>query len=124
MNQDLTLVQQDYQRLQERFKKVNIVNDQISNWAKRCFMKLGTLTEDNSFQQEPIDLVTMFDAMNNVVTTELDSLKKREGEDGADEGIDYGEVFTDFATQEFVEKNIRVRPVSGITHGDDTRDGR
>ena len=66
----------------------------------------------------------MFDAMNNVVTNELDGLKKREEEEGADEGIDYGEVFTDFATQEFVEKNIRVRPISGVTHGDDTRDGR
>mmetsp|Transcript_24059 Transcript_24059/g.28149 ORF Transcript_24059/g.28149 Transcript_24059/m.28149 type:complete len:154 (+) Transcript_24059:1035-1496(+) len=124
MNQDLTLVQRDYQQLQERFKKVNIVNDQISNWSKRCFMKLGTLTEDRAFQQEPVDLITMFDAMNNVVSGELGALKKREEEEGADEGIDYGEVFTDFATPEFLDKNIRVRPISGVTHGDDTRDGR
>jgi len=33
-------------------------------------------------------------------------------------------VFTDFATPEFLDKNIRVRPISGVTHGDDTRDGR
>lgn len=66
----------------------------------------------------------MFDAMNSTVTHELDTLKKREEEHGVDDGIDYGEVFTDFATQEFVEKNIRVRPTSGVTHGDDTRDGR
>jgi len=118
------VVQRDYAQLTERFKKVNIVNDQISNWARRCFVKLGTLTEDREFQQEPVDLTTMFGAMNNVVTNELDGLKKREEEEGADEGIDYGEVFTDFATQEFVEKNIRVRPISGVTHGDDTRDGR
>ena len=66
----------------------------------------------------------MFDSMNNVVTSELQSLKKREEEEDAHEGIDYGEVFTDFATPEFLDKNIRVRPVSGVTHGDDTKDGR
>ena len=27
MNQDLTLVNRDYQQIQERFKKINIVND-------------------------------------------------------------------------------------------------
>ena len=27
MNQDLTMVNRDYQQLQERFKKINIVND-------------------------------------------------------------------------------------------------
>lgn len=33
-------------------------------------------------------------------------------------------MFNDFATEEFLNKNVRVRPVSGLTHGDDTRDGR
>lgn len=76
------------------------------------------------FQQEPLDLVNMFEAMNTVVSRELDALKQREEQDGQDEGIDYGEVFTDFATAEFLDKNVRVRPISGVTHGDDTRDGR
>jgi len=31
-------------------------------------------------------------------------------------------VFNDFATEDFVNKNIRVRPVSGL--GDETKDGR
>jgi hypothetical protein len=30
----------------------------------------------------------------------------------------------DFATEDFINKNIRVRPISGVTHGDDTKDGR
>ena len=49
MNKDLTLVNRDYQQIQERFKKVNIVNDQISNWTRRCYQKFGTLTEDQLF---------------------------------------------------------------------------
>merc|ERR1719205_257030 len=71
-----------------------------------------------------MDLVTMFESMNTVVLRELDSLKQREEEEGEQEEVDYGEVFTDFATPEFLDKNVRVRPVSGVTHGDDTRDGR
>ena len=66
----------------------------------------------------------MFESMNTVVTRELDGLKVREAEDGGEEGVDYGEVFTDFATPEFLDKNVRVRPVSGATHADETRDGR
>ena len=37
-------------------------------------------------------------------------------------GIEYDQVFNDFATEDFVNKNIRVRPVSGLN--DDTKDGR
>ena len=34
-------------------------------------------------------------------------------------------MFNDFATEDFISKNIRVRPVSGVTHGaDETKDGR
>ena len=75
MNQDLAVVNRDYQALQERFKKINIVNDQVSNWSRRCYQKFGTLTEDTLFQQDPIDLVTMFESMNTVVVRELDGLK-------------------------------------------------
>ena len=66
----------------------------------------------------------MFESMNTVVLRELDALKIQDEQDGGDEGVDYGEVFTDFATPEFLDKNVRVRPISGVTHGDDTRDGR
>ena len=34
------------------------------------------------------------------------------------------ELDLDFATEDFINKNIRVRPISGVTHGDDTKDGR
>ena len=64
----------------------------------------------------------MFESMNTVVCRELEGLKQREDVD--EDGVDYGEVFTDFATPEFLDKNVRVRPISGITHGDDTKDGR
>jgi len=38
--------------------------------------------------------------------------------------MNYGEVFDDFEHKDFTAKNVRVRPISGFTHGDETRDGR
>jgi len=62
--------------------------------------------------------------MNDLVDKELAVLQKRQEEGGDDVGIDYAEVFTEFATEDFINKNIRVRPFSGVTHADETRDGR
>jgi phosphatidate phosphatase PAH1 len=36
---------------------------------------------------------------------------------------DMGDQFVEFATEEFIHKNIRVRPISGVT-ADPTNDGR
>ena len=41
-----------------------------------------------------------------------------------DHGMNFGEVFDDFEHKDFSAKNVRVRPISGFTHGDETRDGR
>jgi len=58
--------------------------------------------------------------MNTVVETELANITESRAED--DTGIEYDQVFNDIANEDFVNKNIRVRPVSGLN--DETRDGR
>jgi hypothetical protein len=58
--------------------------------------------------------------MEGIVLSELQDLKER----SEDNPIEQDDTFIDFATEEFVAKNIRVRPISGATHGDDTKDGR
>lgn len=65
----------------------------------------------------------MFESIKLIVCEELQKLFESQQEE-VDKGIEYGDVFTDFATDEFIHKNIRVRPISGITHGDETKDGR
>ncbi len=63
--------------------------------------------------------------MNSVVCEELKIvIEKKEAEGQDQNGVDYGDVFNDFATEDFITKNIRVRPVSGFTHADETKDGR
>lgn len=67
------------------------------------------------------DLVSIFAAMQLFTGAELELISAKRQEDG-EEGLEYAEVFTDFATKDFVEKNIRVRPISGMN--DETKDGR
>jgi len=58
--------------------------------------------------------------MEAVCARELANIKANE----QDEDVDLEEPFTEFANPQFLDKNVRVRPISGVTHGDDTRDGR
>ncbi len=44
MNNELSTVMKEYNRLGDRFKGINIVNDQISNWSKKIYSKFGVLT--------------------------------------------------------------------------------
>ena len=106
--------------LQEKYKKNNIVNDQISGWAKRVYGKFAALTDDSSLQAYPDDMVKVFAAMEMITVAELKSLKDRA--DGAQ--VEPDDAFIDFATEDFISKNIRVRPISGVTNKDETRDGR
>lgn len=121
MNADLSSVNTKWQQLQQRFKRINIVNDQIQTWAKRVHSKFGVLTDDPVFREDPSDMVRIFEVMNMVTSKELEVLRqKMAAEDAEEEGIEYGDVFNNFATEDFVNKNIRVRPKSSTK----TDDGR
>lgn len=58
--------------------------------------------------------------MEKVTLGELQQLQERSDENP----IEPDDTFIDFATEDFITKNIRVRPISGNTHGDETKDGR
>lgn len=63
--------------------------------------------------------------MNQIVCEQLTDLNAKAADEGkTGEGVEYGDVFNDFATEDFISKNIRVRPVSGFTQKDETKDGR
>ena len=51
-------------------------------------------------------------------------IEKQKLNEGEDHYMNFGEVFDDFEHKDFTAKNVRVRPISGFTHGDETRDGR
>ena len=58
--------------------------------------------------------------MKVMVNQELESIARNKEEDQPEE---FAEVFNDFASKEFVCKNIRVRPISGTTLHPDENDG-
>jgi hypothetical protein len=126
LNQTLANVQKDYSLLQEKFKKINIVNDQVSSWSKKVYSKFSTLIQGSDGTVKPgTDIVQIFKGMNTVVVGELDKIMERARQnEGEDANMNFGEVFDDFEHKDFTAKNVRVRPISGFTHGDETRDGR
>ena len=65
-------------------------------------------------QKQPDDLIKIFEAMEGVTVGELTTLRERSEENP----IEPDDAFIDFATDDFINKNIRVRPISGVTHGE------
>jgi hypothetical protein len=39
-------LQHDFLIVQEKFKKINIVQDQVNNWAKKAYVKFGHLSQN------------------------------------------------------------------------------
>ena len=80
---------QHYNRLGDRFKGINIVNDQVSNWSKRIYNKFGVITQDETFKEKPTDLVNAFSALEVVVQKELTDIDQRRQEEGDAGGVEY-----------------------------------
>ena len=59
-------------------------------------------------------MVLIFQAMETITVSELKSLKERSDENRIEP--DDAFIDLDFATEDFINKNIRVRPISGVTH--------
>lgn len=76
LNNELRDVKKEQQKLAERFKGINIVNDQISNWAKKCYTKFGAMTGDDAFNNYPGNLVTVFEAMSRVVEAQITEINE------------------------------------------------
>ena len=50
MHKTLANQAKESEQLQERFKRINIVNDQVTGWAKRVFHKFGSLVDSSAFE--------------------------------------------------------------------------
>ena len=99
----------------------------MNNWAKKAYVKFGNLSQNELFKEEKDektdDIVSIFTNMSQVVVEDLSKIKDSRANE-EDKEIDYGDVFPDLQKKDFVDKNVRIRPTSGITHADETKDGR
>lgn len=116
--------QRSLAQLNERFKKINIVNDQVKTWCHRIWSKFGTLTEDEMFRQECNDTLTTFQCMDKIITKELtDNRDQYELWKKFIEAAHTANRFNNTGTDSlYANTNVRIRPVSGLTHADG--DGR
>ena len=102
------------------------MNDQVKGWSSRAIQKIDSQFGENiqSFDNElnRKTLAFLFEKIAEAVVKQLEQIRAEE-EDGEDQGyITAKDFMNDFATEEFLSKNIRVRPLSGVTRGDE--DGR
>jgi hypothetical protein len=70
MHKNITIQKKDYLLLQEKYKKINIVNDQISGWAKRVYSKFGALTDSGDMANQD-DIIKVFQFMDECTSKEL-----------------------------------------------------
>lgn len=111
MRQRISQQDREFVTLQERYRKINLVNDQVSGWSKRVCQKFGTMLDDKSLLHED-DLVKVFEKMASITVTELTTIREKKD----DHLLEPDDAFIDFATEDFINKNIRVRPISGTTN--------
>lgn len=93
----------------------------MSGWAKRVYQKFSALTDDASVQNLPTDMVKIFASMEMITVTELKNLREN-----VDNRVEPDDAFVDldFATEDFINKNIRVRPISGVSKMDERSEKR
>ena len=107
----------------ERKKKMELIGDQVGGWTSKVCQKLATQIGDTNFKDKAMT-IEKFRWLSNVVKVQLAEImaeQKAKAERGAvdsdDESINAKDFINDFATEEFVHKNIRVRPVSSYSTG-------
>lgn len=90
---------------QEKYYNVKIISDIITGWARRVVTKI-----DENYTDEKAgdtDIVELFSHISDKVVEALSLLQ--------DEPAQKTTLMNDFLTDDFVNKNIRVRPTSGKT---------
>ena len=111
MRNKLNQQEKDFDGLQERYKKINLVNDQVSGWSRRVCQKFTNMLGNQQLANED-DLVKVFETMEGITVKELKEMQEKADE----QPLEPDDAFIDFATEDFINKNIRVRPISGTTN--------
>ena len=119
---ELEQLQALFQQITERKKNIQLISDQVQGWTNRVAGKLAGQLNDNSFRPRA-PLLQKFQWVNGIINQELTAIvaeqkaKHRAEGESDDESINARDFINDFSNEEFLNKNIRVRPVSGRSAG-------
>lgn len=98
-------------------KKVQLVNDQVASWCARVVQKVDQQFNQNIGAYQDKSIAFKFEKVMQAVCKQLEQIIMEE--DDEDRGfITAKDFMNDFATEDFISKNIRVRPQSGLARAD------
>ena len=119
LDQEILIQTKSKEKSDELAKKVNLVKDQVQGWCSKVIQKVDQQFGENiSAHEHNKSLAFLFEKISEAVCKQLEQIIAEESED--ERGyITAKDFMNDFATDEFLNKNIRVRPLSGVTRGDD-----
>ena len=116
--------------MNNRKKNINLVCDQVNGWSKKVANKLNIQLQNKSSLRvtskdgHEKSMSELFAGITEQVCLKLEEVIAKKQQEIASgnyrEGMDIynDEMDMDFASQEFIDKNIRVRPASGLTNRD------
>ena len=113
--------QKEYEKSEELNKRVQLVNDQVESWVQRMINKIDQQFNESIGTYQEKTMGFKFEKVMQAVCRQLDAVIMEE--DDEERGFVTSKDFmNDFATEEFLNKNIRVRPTSGVKDGQDGAD--
>lgn len=111
-------------QLKKRKKNIQMITDQVGGWSKRVGKKLAEQLDEVTVDTSSLNMLAQFRHIQAMVTTQLKVLQEQREKARADNGcsdsdeesMNIKDLVNDFANEEFVQKNVRVRPVSSTSH--------
>ena len=110
--------------IKERKKKMQLIGDQVGGWTERVANKLSDQISETGIpiQTEDKSFVDVYKQISELVVDQLEVIRHEQAarareadDDDSKESINGKDYMNDFATEEFVTKNIRVMPMAGVS---------
>ena len=127
LHQEIQQYKKEYEIINNRKKNIHLVCDQVNDWTNKVSNKLNSQIPSGKIDLETggkdggkMSMSETFQNITSVVCAQLEKIvEQRQNAIPEEEVEDYQmEEMADFFTDDFIQKNIRVRPQSGVTSGD------
>jgi hypothetical protein len=130
LSHEIAMLEADLDKVNERKKNIQLINDQIGGWTRRVGEKLTEQVdpsirprdEDNIFKQpatKKLPLSIVFDSISKMVGAQLEQIIADKQETGESAEAILVELIPDFVNEEYKTKNQRVRPESHMSNNAD-----
>jgi chromosome segregation ATPase len=132
LSSNINELTKEVEECKDRSQKVEIVTDQIFGWCQKVLKKMkkqyqefrvdvsDDLLDDLEKLKNKISLTDLFEKISGCTCSQLEQLIADEVSE-EDRYITLKDFLNDFASPDFVAKNIRVRPMSARTNADESQ---